>query len=85
MKPVEIKDTGERPHPLVAEIKDALNRCEDRLSVDECARHYAYEVALMEAAGGYLRTMSIQIKNLAVYRRKMLPRIKRKESPPISG
>lgn len=77
---VTIKDTGERPHPKVTEIKEAIMSCACGIEVDECAKHYAFEVFQMQKAGGYLRTMSIQIKNLAAYRRREVPRVRPKGS-----
>lgn len=56
------------------QIKDALRSCTSVPSVNECAKQFAKDVARLTAGTQDDKTMAIQIKNLASYRRKMLMR-----------
>lgn len=61
--------------PLVEEIKDALRACRKVPEVNACVLHYAADVAALEAFPDRdLRTMAIQIKNLAAWKRREIIR-----------
>ena len=58
---------------IVDEIKGALQRCETIHQVNATAVQYKRDVmALANSQSRHNRTMAIQIKNLADYRRKMI-------------
>lgn len=54
--------------PEVDRIKDAC-ACNSVPEVNATARHFAAEVSELESQGGDMRTMAIQIKNLAAWKR----------------
>lgn len=57
--------------PDVDEIKGALRRCKTVQEVNACAKHFGYAVTRMARSScPDLRVMTIQIRNLADYRRK---------------
>lgn len=57
--------------PKVEEIKAALDACTKVPEVNSCAKHYAADVAALEASSDRdLRVMAIHIKNLAAWKRQ---------------
>jgi hypothetical protein len=58
----------------VAQIKQALIDSPTIGDVNHTAKHFGRHVALLEREGGDARTMAIQIKNLAAYRRWQINR-----------
>lgn len=63
----------------VDEIKDALRDAPDIASVNATATHYAREVRVLEQSSEQEhRTMAIQIKNLARYRRTAIAQDQRR-------
>lgn len=71
------KKQADFPHPLVSEVKQALNACASIAEVNTTVKHYGYAVALMDKKGGYFKTMAIQIRHLAQHRRDGLPLTRR--------
>lgn len=66
--------------PLVDRIKEELRGCTKVPEVNDCARHYAADVAKLAAdPDPDLRVMAIQIRNLAAWKRKDI--LNREESP----
>lgn len=65
-------DRGTGRGVTVQHIKDELRACSKIGDVNAIAKHYGRHVALLEREGGEARTMAIQIKNLAAYRRSMI-------------
>lgn len=58
---------------IVTEIKDALNAAPTIADVNDVVRHFAANVAALEQSETpEHRTMAIQIKNLAQYRRQTI-------------
>jgi len=58
---------------LATKIKDALRNSPTIADVNYTARHFAADVRDMERSGDpHLKTMAIQIKNLAAYRRMVI-------------
>ena len=59
--------------PTVEEIKDALRACKTAPDVDRTAQHYGPAVKVLDNSPDRTdRTMAIQIRNLAAYRRKLI-------------
>ncbi|KQI67977.1 hypothetical protein AN189_12930 [Loktanella sp. 3ANDIMAR09] len=74
----QFADFDRHPHRqpddwIVDDIKSALNRCNSVAEVNATARHFAKDVRDLELSPKETdRTMAIQIRNLAAYRRKMI-------------
>jgi|GEM_PF-4396433 len=62
-------DRGHGRGVTVDQIMQALRDSPTVADVNHTARHYGQQVALLDQAGGDARTMAIQIRNLAKYRR----------------
>lgn len=75
-------DDGQRPHPAVKEIKDAILACKAQVEVNDTVRHYLDRLKFMSQpkAGPYFRTQSIQIRNLEIWHKGILPTTRPKES-----
>jgi hypothetical protein len=65
-------DRGNGRGVTVQQIKDAFLACPKVADVNATAVHYQRHVKVLEDHGDGARTMAIQIKNLASYRRKMI-------------
>ena len=67
-------DRGSGRGVTVARIKEDIRACPTVADVNNTAKHYAEHVAVLDRAGGGARTMAIQIRNLAAYRRREVKR-----------
>jgi hypothetical protein len=67
-------DRGAGRGVTVAEIKDALRKAPTMADVNDAAKHFGAQVAMLDRAGGDAKTMAIQIRNLARFRRWALNR-----------
>ena len=56
----------------VGQIKQAFRDSPTIGDVNDTAKQFGFHVALLDRSGGEARTMAIQIRNLASYRRKQL-------------
>lgn len=65
-------DRGNGRGVTVHQIKEAIRNSQTVGDVNFTAQHFGQHVAILDRAGGMARSMAIQIKNLAKYRRWQL-------------